>query len=383
MYRTALYPIYQEYQGKLVEFAGYEMPAQYDSGVKGEHLWCREHAGLFDVSHMGQAWLVAQSGSQVDALAAMEELVGADLQALSPGKQQYTQLLNDRGGILDDLIITRCEKYSDRLYTVVNAACKERDFAYIEEKLAGRVRLEHLEERALIALQGPEAVSVAQKYFPGVEQQSFMTWQIFAWNVPPASAALEAAKVEVYISRSGYTGEDGVEISVPNEYALTLARLLLAEPAVKPMGLGARDSLRLEAGLCLYGADMDETTSPIEAGLQWSIGKRRRTAGADNFAGAEVILRQITERPSRKRVGLDIQGKAPCRAGVAVYGENDEKLGEVCSGVLSPSLEKPIAMAYVKASHIAIGTAVWLELRGKRIPAKVCKMPFIAPKYAK
>ena len=327
---------------------------------------------------MGQAWLLAESGEQTDVIAAMEELVGADLQALAPGKQQYTQLLNDRGGILDDLIITRPAGFEDRLYTVVNAACKKKDFAYIEQKLRGRVRVERLENRALIALQGPQAIAVAQKHFCGVESLTFMHWKAISWSGQ-----------ELYVSRSGYTGEDGIEISVDSEQAIALAHLLLAEPEVQPIGLGARDSLRLEAGLCLYGADMDEQTTPVEASLLWSIGKRRRAQGDfaqdGDFAGAGTILRQINEGVNRKRVGLDIQGKAPCRAGVPVYSaaEGGDKIGAVCSGGFSPCLEKPIAMAYVASSHSRQGTPVWLELRGKRIPAQTCKMPFVAPKYAK
>lgn len=394
---TPLYPLYPEYGGKLTEFSGYEMPLRYELGVKAEHLWCREHAALFDISHMGQAWLVpknaqagpgAKNGRQQDADCALEKLVGADLQALAPGQLQYTQLLNERGGILDDLIVGKPAAGSGqegRLYVIVNAACKKKDFAYIEENLGHLLQIEPLEERALIALQGPKAIACAQKVFEvfgeifsedlaetslELTKLGFMNWRIFRYRGQ-----------EISISRAGYTGEDGLEISAPAALALELARALLGEKEVQPCGLGARDSLRLEAGLCLYGADLDEQTTPVEAALSWSIGGRRRAEGG--FAGAAVIQQQIEAKSARRRVGLDIQSKVPCRAGVPITDEEGTtRLGEVCSGGFSPCLEKPIAMAYLPRSHSKVGTAVWLEVRGKRLPARVCKLPFVPHRYA-
>ena len=405
---TPLYPIYAEYGARLTEFSGYEMPLRYELGVKAEHLWCREHAALFDISHMGQAWIVPKnaqaelvpknaqawlapktaqarlaSENEPSADCALEKLVGADLQALAPGHLQYTQLLNERGGILDDLIVGK-PLAGPGLYVVVNAACKKKDFAYIEQNLGHLLRIEPLEDRALLALQGPKAVGCAQKVFSEVFSKNsaeisleipklgFMNWR-----------TLEFRGKEIYISRAGYTGEDGLEISVPGDLAPELARTLLSEKDVKLCGLGARDSLRLEAGFCLYGADLDEQTTPVEAALLWSIGVRRRTEGG--FAGAEVIQQQIEAKSARRRVGLDIQSKAPCRAGVPIYESAEagaKPLGEVCSGGFSPCLEKPIAMAYLPRSHSRVGTPLWLELRGRRLPARVCKLPFVPHRYA-
>ena len=384
---TPLYSLYAEYEARLTRFSGYEMPLHYALGVKAEHLWCREHAALFDISHMGQAWLVAKSGRQEDADRALEHLVGADLQALAPGRLQYTQLLNERGGILDDLIVGKPALESGqegRLYVVINAACKQKDLAYIEEHLGDLLRVEPLEDRTLLALQGPKAVACAQKTFSEVlsensaetafdaEKLGFMDWRIWGFRGK-----------EIYISRAGYTGEDGLEISVPEDLALELARALLTHEEVKPCGLGARDSLRLEAGLCLYGADLDEQTTPVEAALLWSIGKRRRAEGG--FIGAEVIQGQIADKPTRRRVGLDIQSKVPCRAGVPIYDSAEteaKQLGKVCSGGFSPCLGKPIAMAYLPRNSSKVGTPLWLEVRGKRLPARVCKLPFVPHRYA-
>lgn len=385
---TPLYPLYAEYGARLTEFSGYEMPLRYELGVKAEHLWCREHAALFDISHMGQAWLAPQnaqaglaSENEPSADCALEKLVGADLQALAPGHLQYTQLLNERGGILDDLIVGK-PLAGPGLYVVVNAACKKKDFAYIEQNLGHLLRIEPLEDRALLALQGPKAVGCAQKVFSEVfslpeisleiPKLGFMNWR-----------TLEFRGQEIYISRAGYTGEDGLEISVPGTLALELVRALLSEKDVKLCGLGARDSLRLEAGFCLYGADLDEQTTPVEAALLWSIGVRRRTEGG--FAGAAVIQAQIEAKSARRRVGLDIQGKAPCRAGVPIYDSAEpgaKPLGEVCSGGFSPCLEKPIAMAYLPRSHSRVGTPLWLEVRGRRLPARICKLPFVPHRYA-
>jgi len=299
--KTPLYELHLELGAKMVEFTGYSMPVQYSLGVIKEHNHTRQKAGLFDVSHMGQAWLIGESQSKVAS--ELETLLPAEIEGLALGKQQYSQLLNENGGVLDDLIITKPaeEQYNDRLYMVVNAGCKDADYALMREKLSG-VKILRLEDHAQIALQGPKAVNCLAQIVPGVENMKFMTFKCFSYN-----------EHELLISRSGYTGEDGYEISIPENIAIKFTKKLLEMEEVEPIGLGARDSLRLEAGLCLYGNDLDETISPVEACLLWSIGKRRRTEGG--FTGSEMILKQIESGTTKKRIGLDIESKMPCRTG--------------------------------------------------------------------
>ena len=362
--RTPLYDLHVELGGRMVPYAGYEMPVQYPAGILKEHLQTRAAASLFDVSHMGQTWL-----DGADAIAVMEELTAADLKALAPGEQRYTQLLNAQGGIFDDLIITRPADGGDRLYMVVNAARKAEDYALIREHAAGRAELRPLEDHALLAIQGPQAVAaVAALFGDAVRTQSFMTQHGGVWN-----------GVACLVSRSGYTGEDGFEISVPAAAAADLARALLAAPGCGPAGLGARDSLRLEAGLCLYGQDIDAGTTPVEAGLVWSIGKRRRQEGG--FPGADVIMAQLRDGPARRRVGLLPEGRVPARSGAAILDSDGTEIGMVTSGGFGPSLEAPVAMGYVPAALAAPGSAVQLAVRDKRIPAKVVKMPLVPQNY--
>ena len=339
---------------------------QYPLGVLKEHIHTRENAGLFDVSHMGQAWLVGE-----DAAAALETLVPAELQALKPGQQRYTQLLNDDGTILDDLMVTRPVEADkqDRLYLVVNAACKEQDFALISEKLAGRASLEPIEENALIAIQGPKAVNATAEIFgDAVREQPFMSQQVLSFEGQPC-----------LVSRSGYTGEDGYEISVPADLAEALSRAFINQDIVEPIGLGARDSLRLEAGLCLYGNDIDTTTTPVEAGLVWSIGKRRREEGG--FPGAAIVQKQLADGVERRRVGIQPEGRAPAREGTVVTDGNGNEIGKITSGGFGPTVGGPVAMGYVAASHKATGTDIHLLIRGKEIPAKVVKLPFVEPGF--
>jgi aminomethyltransferase len=364
--RTPLYPLHVEFGAKMVPFAGYAMPVHYPTGILSEHHHTRSACGLFDVSHMGQAFL---AGS--DAAGALERLVPGDLKVLAPGQMRYTQLLNEQGGILDDLMVTRpLDAAGERLFLVVNAACKDADFAHIEAHLAGLARLERADDRALLALQGPAAAAVLARLAPEAAQIKFM-------HAAPLAIVGEACLV----SRSGYTGEDGFEISVPSARAEFLARRLLAEPEVRPIGLGARDSLRLEAGLCLYGHDIDETTTPIEAGLAWSISKRRRSEGG--FPGAAVLQRQLAAGVARKLVGLKPDGKAPAREHTEITDTAGNRIGEVTSGGFGPTVGGPIAMGYVAAAHAAVGSAVQLLVRGKALPAKVTALPFTPKHYAK
>ncbi|WP_372435447.1 glycine cleavage system aminomethyltransferase GcvT [Rhodospirillum rubrum] len=360
---TPLHALHLERGARMVPFAGYDMPVQYPMGVLAEHLHTRASAGLFDVSHMGQARLV---GPQ--RIAALEALVPGDLEILKEGRQRYTVLTNDQGGILDDLMVT---KRADDLFLVVNAACKDADLDHIEAHLAGfDARLERLPDTALLALQGPLAVSVLAGLDARAAEMGFMSGR---W--------LSLCGVDCFVTRSGYTGEDGFEISVPAEAALNLAQTLIANEAVALIGLGARDSLRLEAGLCLYGSDIDTSTTPVEAGLSWIIGKRRRAEGG--FPGASVIQQDLAQGPKRRRVGLRPEGKAPVRAHSAILGPDGGVVGEVTSGGFSPSLAAPIAMGMVPAELAAPGTAVSLVVRGKALPAHVVEMPFVAHRYHK
>jgi len=351
---------------RMVEFAGYWMPIQYE-GIVAEHLWTREHAGLFDVSHMGQLEI---SGEGQEA--AMEAVLPIDLSTLKPGRQRYSLLLDDNGGVLDDLMVTNAAHH---FYLVVNGATKWDDIGHLREHLPDEITLTHLEDDALLALQGPEAAQALARLefepmnegWPRAEEMVFMEAGPFTWN-----------GVSLRVSRSGYTGEDGYEISVPAAHAEALAEALCAQPEVKPIGLGARDSLRLEAGLPLYGHDLSPEISPIEAGLTFGINKRRRTEGG--FPGADRIRRELAEGTSRKSVGLTLEGRLPAREGAEVYAGN-AKVGTVTSGGFSPSLGHPIAMAIVETAHSAAGTALEIEVRGKRLTATVGAMPFVPHNY--
>jgi aminomethyltransferase len=353
---------------RMVPFAGYAMPVQYPAGILTEHLWTRDHAGLFDVSHMGQAFL--EGADHRTTAGALEALVPADVTALAPGRQRYSQLLNETGGILDDLMITRPSDNADdgRLALVVNASTKEADYAHIAANLPSDVRLVRVDDRALLALQGPSAEAVLSRLAPDIADMAFMSVR-----------AVKLGAFDAHVSRSGYTGEDGFEISVPAQDAVALWQALLSDPEVKPVGLGARDSLRLEAGLCLYGHDIDETTSPVEAGLLWSIQKRRREEGG--FPGADRVKREIAEGPGRVRIGLRPEGRAPAREGTVIATPEGREVGLVTSGGFGPSVNGPIAMGYVSPDVSALGTELHLIVRGKPVPARVASMPFTPHRY--
>lgn len=374
--KTALHALHVELGGKMVPFAGYDMPVQYPMGVLKEHLHTREKAGLFDVSHMGQAWLTAvgaETGTDAAheaVAAAMETLVPGELRKLKKGGLRYSVLLAGDGGVLDDLMITRPEEDAAQgaLMLVVNAACKDADFALIEKALAGRARLDVQVDRSLLALQGPKAAGVVDALIPGAGAQTFMTMRRYRWS-----------GAEVLVSRCGYTGEDGFEVSVPDSHAEALARALLAHADVAPIGLGARDSLRLEAGLCLYGSDMTEATSPVEANIAFVLGKRRREAA--DFPGAERILKEREAGPKRLRVGLKPEGRAPARAHTEIQAADGSVIGEITSGGFGPTANGPVAMGYIDAAHAATGTKVNLIVRGKPLPAEVVDMPVVPHRY--
>ncbi|MBT3990436.1 MAG: glycine cleavage system aminomethyltransferase GcvT [Rhodospirillaceae bacterium] len=357
---TVLHDLHVGLDAKMVPFAGYDMPVQYPDGILTEHRHTRDQAGLFDVGHMGQAIL---RGDNV--VAALETLVPGDIAGLEEGQIRYTQFTNEAGGILDDLMVTN---RGDHLFLVVNAGCKDADYAHIVAQLGSKVELEIIDDRGLIALQGPEASGVLARHASGVETMPFMTLK-----------DIEIAGISCLVSRSGYTGEDGYEISVPGTQAAQLAEILLAEAEVAPVGLGARDTLRLEAGLCLYGHDIDETTSPIEAGLLWSIGKRRREEGG--FLGADRIISEIANKPSRRRVGILPEGRAPARDHTEITDRNGTKIGTVTSGGFGPSVNGPIAMGYVATEHAAVDTSLQLTVRGKSLNSKVIKLPFVKQNY--
>jgi aminomethyltransferase len=366
--RTPLYDMHIATGAKMVPFAGYEMPVQYPRGVLKEHLWTRERAGLFDVAHMGLCFL--QGPDHATTARALEALVPADLQALMPGQQRYTQLLAEDGGILDDLMVTRSpEPVGDgNLVLVVNASRKEADYAHIRARLPDNVKLFVTDRRALLALQGPAAAAVLSRHIPGIDELAFMS-----------GAFGTLLGQTVFVTRSGYTGEDGFELAVPDSDAVAIWQKLAGEPEVEAIGLGARDSLRLEAGLCLYGHDIDTTTSPVEANLQWSIPKRRRSEGG--FPGAARIQREITDGPSRRRVGLKPEGRAPAREGAQILSETGETIGRITSGGFGPSVNGPIAMGYVAVGQAAAGTRVQLVVRGKPLPAEVVALPFVPHRY--
>ena len=361
LHATPLDALHRSLGARMVAFAGYAMPVQYGLGVMAEHIHTRTRASLFDVSHMGQLTLRGAT-----AAAALERLVPGDFQALKPGRQRYTLLLNEAGGIIDDLMVAN---YGDRLVIVANASRKETDALHLAQHLQDIEILEH-PERALLAFQGPEAAAIMGPLCPAAVALPFM-----------GVAEAELSGIPVWISRSGYTGEDGFEISVRAVDADRLARLLLDQPGVLPAGLGARDSLRLEAGLCLYGNDIDELTTPVEANLNWAIGKRRRAEA--NFIGAAPILDQLRHGPTRLRVGILPDGRAPARALTPIVAEDGTAAGTVTSGGFSPTLQAPIAMGYVRRDLAAAGTALSLMVRGKPLPARVVPLPFVATRYAK
>ena len=370
--RTPLFDSHVALGAKMMPFAGYEMPVQYPLGVLKEHLWTREKAGLFDVSHMGQAILIAKDGLHETAAAAIEALIPADIRDLEPGQQRYSQLLADDGGILDDLMVTRPSEpsHSGGLVLVVNAARKEADFALVAARLPSGVELALRPSNALVALQGPAAVAVMTEHLPDSAGLRFMTSRLMPFD-----------GIQCLVSRSGYSGEDGFELVVPADKITAVWNSLASDSRVQPIGLGARDSLRLEAGLCLYGHDIDETTSPVEAGLAWSIQQRRRVEGG--FPGAARIQRELRESPKRLRVGIRPDGRAPAREGTEILAADGTPIGKVTSGGFGPSIDAPIAMGYVTTAHAAPGAAVQLVVRGKPLPARVVKLPFVAHRYAR
>jgi glycine cleavage system T protein (aminomethyltransferase) len=368
---TPLHALHLARGGKMVPFAGYDMPVQFPAGVLQEHLHTRKSAGLFDVSHMGQIALRAKSGRVDDAALALERLVPQDIVAVAPWRQRYAQFTNEAGGILDDLMVAN---FGDHLFLVVNAACKAADEAHLRERLSDSCIIERLADRALIALQGPKAESALAKFCTDVPAMKFMD-----------AGPRRVAGFDCFVSRSGYTGEDGFEISVPAGHAEALATALLDNGDVQPIGLGARDSLRLEAGLCLYGHDIDTTTTPVEAALEWSIQKSRRNGGAraGNFPGAAKILAQLERGAPRRRVGLKAEGRAPVREGAPLFADStsSDQIGTVTSGGFGPSLNAPVAMGYLPAALAAVGTAVFAEVRGQRLPLKVAGTPFVQNTY--
>jgi aminomethyltransferase len=368
---TPLHQLHLELNARMVSFAGYDMPVQYPGGILKEHLHVRAAAGLFDVSHMGQFAIRARSGRAEDPASALETLVPADVIGLTGGRQRYTLLTNENGGIRDDLMIANLD---DRFLIVANAACKDADEAYLRQALAGRCDIARLDDRALLALQGPAAEGVLAAFFPDVTVMRFLDVR--------TARLLDA---DCVISRSGYTGEDGFEISVPAAMAESLARKLLADARVAMIGLGARDTLRLEAGLCLYGSDLDDTTTPVEAALEWSIQGSRRNGGsrAGGFPGASIILRQLEAGAPRRRVGLRPEGRAPIRHGMRLFADqhSTDAIGIVTSGGFGPSVNAPVAMGYVTTSVAASVAPIYAELRGERVPVRITKLPFITPTY--
>ena len=363
---TPLFALHQKLGARMVPFAGYAMPVQYPQGLMAEHLHTRKAAGLFDVSHMGQLLLRGP-----DAAAALESLMPVDVMDLGQHKQRYGLLLNEQGGILDDLMFVN---RGEDLFLIVNGACKEADIAHIQSRIANRCEVIPLPERALLALQGPQAAAALSRLIPGVAQLVFMTGNHFDWQ----GHAL-------YITRSGYTGEDGFEISLPGEAATAFAEALLAQPEVAPVGLGARNSLRLEAGLCLYGNDIDTSTTPVEAALNWAMQKVRRSGGerAGGFPGAAIVLEQLQNPQSlhRKRVGLIALERIPVREPAVLENMDGQHIGHITSGLLSPTLNQPVALAYVEPDYAAIDTEIFAMVRGKPVPMKVVATPFVPTRY--
>ena len=365
MLRTPLYDLHVSLGAKMVPFAGYEMPVQYPAGILKEHTHTRTQAGLFDVSHMGQVMLVG-----ADAAAALETLVPVDIVDLPAGMQRYALFLNDQGGVMDDLMVAN---FGDgRLFVVVNAACKAQDIAHMQQHLSARCKVEVLADRALLALQGPAAGAVMARLAPATANMVFMN-----------TATVTLVGAECYISRSGYTGEDGFEISVPADKAEALAKELLSHPEVAPIGLGARDSLRLEAGLCLYGHDLDQNTSPVESSLLWALSKVRRADGArpGGYPGAAVVFEHIAKGVARKRVGLRPTARVPVREGAELVDADGRKVGVVTSGGFGPTLEAPVAMGYVETAFAKPGTQLAAMVRAKPVPVEVASTPFVPQRY--
>lgn len=362
--RTPLYKLHQELGAKLVPFAGYEMPVQYPLGIKKEHLHTREKAGLFDVSHMGQVLLKGANAAK-----ALETLVPVDIVDLPQMQQRYALFTNEQGGVMDDLMVTNA---GDTLFLVVNAACKEQDIAHLQNHLADKCDIEVMSNHALLALQGPKAAEVLAKLAPESSEMVFMTAKNLVIN-----------GIACFVTRSGYTGEDGFEISVGNSDADKLARILLADEAVEAIGLGARDSLRLEAGLCLYGNDLDNDITPVEASLLWALSKSRRAEGTrpGGYIGAETIMAQMQNGVERKRVGLKPQGKMPVRDGAEIVDEKDNVIGVVTSGGFGVSLNSPVAMGYVPIQLAKDGTILQAVVRNKKVPLEVVKLPFVKQNY--
>ena len=364
--KTPLYDLHLQLGARMVPFAGYSMPVQYPDGLIAEHKHTRTAAGLFDVSHMGQLRLVGP-----EAAAAFESLMPVDVIGLGKDKQRYGLLLNEQGGILDDLMFVNT---GEDLFVIVNGACKAADIAHIQARIGQRCEVKPMPQRALLALQGPQAVHVLKEVVPGVEKLVFMTGGRFFWLDTP-----------LYITRSGYTGEDGFEISIHEQAAPAFAKALLVDERVKPIGLGARNSLRLEAGLCLYGNDLDGTTTPVEASLNWAMQKVRRTGGerAGGFPGADIVLAQLdgTQPITRKRVGLIAKERVPVREPAVLENLDGQRVGQVTSGLLGPSIEQPIAMAYVQPDYAANGTELFAIVRGKPVPMVVSAMPFLPARY--
>jgi aminomethyltransferase len=369
--RLPLHDLHVAHDAKLVPFAGYSMPVQYAVGVLKEHQHTRSAAGLFDVSHMGQVIIRARSGRVEDAALALERLVPADILALSPGRQRYAVFTTETGGIIDDLMVAN---FGDHLFLVVNAACKASDTAHLRTHLSDVCDVDGQKERVLVALQGPLAAQALAKLAPTTVAMRFMD----------AGYHLVAG-VPCVVSRSGYTGEDGYELSIPADQAVELVERLLANRDVMLIGLGARDSLRLEAGLCLYGQDIDASTTPVEASLQWSVPKSRRPGGAraGGFPGADVVLAQLRDGPARRRVGFSPEGRALVRAGAAIFRDDVavQAIGQVTSGGFGPSVNRPIAMGYLPAALASPGTRVFAEVRGRRLPMTVAVLPFVLHRY--
>jgi aminomethyltransferase len=369
--KTPLYDFHVEYGAKLVPFAGYEMPLQYPLGVMNEHKHCRTKAGLFDVSHMGQVLIKPKSGNIEDACLALETLVPMDICALKPGRQRYAFFTNGKGGILDDLMVAN---RGDHLFLVVNAACKDADIAHMRDHLSETCEISVIEDRALIALQGPDAEKVLSSLIPSMADLKFMDVVIVDYD-----------GIELWVSRSGYTGEDGYEISVPADKASQFVSKLADNDLVEPIGLGARDSLRLEGGLCLYGNDIDLSTTPVEAALTWAIQKARRAGGAreGGFPGADTILAQFENGADRKRVGFLPEGRAPMRASTKLFASetSSDEIGEITSGGFGPSVNSPVSMGYISTKFSDEGTKVFAEVRGKRLPATIAKMPFVVANF--
>lgn len=369
--KTPLTALNIELGGKMVGFAGYEMPVQFPEGVMKEHLHTRAKAGLFDVSHMGQVILRPRSGKLEDAALALEKLVPVDVLGLKAGRQRYAMFTNEKGGILDDLMFAN---RGDHLFLVVNAACKEQDIAHLRAHLSDLCEVIELTDRALVALQGPSAEAILSVLAPEVAGMAFMD-----------IAQVSILGADCIVSRSGYAGEDGYEISIPANHAVDLVRKLLSNPDVHPIGLGARDSLRLEAGLCLYGNDIDTGTTPVAAALEWAVQKVRRRGGAraGGFPGADVILSEFEHGASRRRVGIAPEGRAPVRAGVELFADENSTapVGRITSGGFGPTVEAPVAMGYVEINLSKTGTRLYAELRGKRLPVMVADLPFVTPRY--